>query len=206
MFNSPLFSGTLSTLKSRSGQHHFGRFHHQEQSDRLALIQLIIIICKKKAQHFKFFLDKDPTPTPSTMSGDEETSKNGSSGTHASEEKDDRLSGTKRSLGLPDKPISELTADELASADLQEFELDPDKRKEVRKMRRVMANRRSARESRERRKKLLTDLQESVENLTSENANLSKENTALRQELASLIEQSGGASSLGMLPNIQSLL
>ena len=91
-------------------------------------------------------------------------------------------------------------------ADLQEFELDPDKRREVRKMRRVMANRRSARESRERRKKLLTDLQESVESLTSENASLTKENLSLRRELASLIEQSGGSASLNMIPNIQGLL
>merc|ERR1712151_902207 len=56
-----------------------------------------------------------------------------------------------------------------------EYELDPDKRKEARKMRRVMANRRSARESRERRKKLLTDLQDSVKTLTDENVTLTKE-------------------------------
>jgi hypothetical protein len=93
-----------------------------------------------------------------------------------------------------------------AESDLQEFELDPDKRREVRKMRRVMANRRSARESRERRKKLLTDLQESVESLTSENKSLTKENLSLRRELASLIEQSGGQGSLNMIPNIQGLL
>ena len=93
-----------------------------------------------------------------------------------------------------------------AESDLQEFELDPDKRREVRKMRRVMANRRSARESRERRKKLLTDLQESVESLTSENKSLTKENLSLRRELASLIEQSGGQGSLNMIPSIQGLL
>jgi hypothetical protein len=93
-----------------------------------------------------------------------------------------------------------------AESDLQEFELDPDKRREVRKMRRVMANRRSARESRERRKKLLTDLQESVESLTSENKSLTKENLSLRRELASLIEQAGGQGSLNMIPNIQGLL
>ncbi|KAL3918517.1 MAG: hypothetical protein SGILL_004198 [Bacillariaceae sp.] len=88
----------------------------------------------------------------------------------------------------------------------EDFELDPEKRREARKMRRVMANRRSARESRERRKKLLSDLQESVEGLTSENTTLTKENLSLRRELASLIEQSGGAASLSMIPNIQSLL
>ena len=69
-----------------------------------------------------------------------------------------------------------------------------------------MANRRSARESRERRKKLLTDLQESVETLTADNTALTKENLSLRRELASLIEQSGGTASLSMIPNIQSLL
>jgi hypothetical protein len=93
-----------------------------------------------------------------------------------------------------------------AGDDASDFELDPEKRREVRKMRRVMANRRSARESRERRKKLLSDLQESVESLTSENANLTKDNLTLRRELASLIEQSGGAGSLSMIPNLQGLL
>lgn len=138
------------------------------------------------------------------MSGDEAKDKADLDGSDDSGKEGESLSGSKRSL--PDKPISELTAEELATADLNEFELDPEKRREVRKMRRVMANRRSARESRERRKKLLTDLQESVESLTSDNANLTKENLALRRELAALIEQSGGAASLSMIPNIQSLL
>ena len=138
------------------------------------------------------------------MSGDEDNSDKGEYEGGESEKEGASLSGNKRNL--PDKQISELSAEELAAADLNEFELDPEKRREVRKMRRVMANRRSARESRERRKKLLTDLQESVEGLTSENANLSKENLALRRELASLIEQSGGAASVSMIPNIQSLL
>jgi hypothetical protein len=141
------------------------------------------------------------------MSGDESTGSDKDKSEYdgiKSDKEGGSLAGNKRNL--PDKPINELTAEELANADLNEFELDPEKRREVRKMRRVMANRRSARESRERRKKLLTDLQESVENLTSDNANLSKENLALRRELASLIEQSGGAASLSMIPNIQSLL
>jgi hypothetical protein len=90
--------------------------------------------------------------------------------------------------------------------DDDEVDFDPEKRREARKMRRVMANRRSARESRERRKKLLADLQESVESLTSENTTLTKENLSLRRELASLIEQAGGAASLSMIPNIQALL
>mmetsp|Transcript_54577 Transcript_54577/g.153269 ORF Transcript_54577/g.153269 Transcript_54577/m.153269 type:complete len:161 (+) Transcript_54577:141-623(+) len=137
------------------------------------------------------------------MSGEESNKDKDFEGSD-SEKEGERFAGSKRSL--PDKPISELTAEELAAADLNEFELDPEKRREVRKMRRVMANRRSARESRERRKKLLTDLQESVESLTSDNANLSKENLGLRRELAALIEQSGGAASVSMIPNIQSLL
>eukprot|EP00934_Nitzschia_sp_Nitz4_P000084 Nitzschia sp. Nitz4//scaffold61_size107673//40506//41009//NITZ4_004231-RA/size107673-processed-gene-0.182-mRNA-1//-1//CDS//3329555698//84//frame0 len=112
--------------------------------------------------------------------------------------------GTKRRN--PDKPIEELTAEELAESEVNEFELDPDKRREVRKLRRVMANRRSARESRERRKKLLTDLQESVEDLTTENTALSQENLNLKRELASLVEESGGSASLSMIPNIQALL
>ena len=87
-----------------------------------------------------------------------------------------------------------------------EFELDPEKRREARKLRRIMANRKSARESRERRKKLLTDLQDSVQTLTSDNTTLTKENLSLRRELATLIKQSGGASALGMIPNIQALL
>ena len=87
-----------------------------------------------------------------------------------------------------------------------EFELYPQKLRVARKMRCVMANRRSARESRERRKKLLTDLQDSVQTLTTDNTTLTKENLSLRRELASLIEQSGGPSALSMIPNIQSLL
>lgn len=112
------------------------------------------------------------------------------------------LSGSKRSAHPGDASES---ADDGKDGE-EDFELDPEKRREARKMRRVMANRRSARESRERRKKLLSDLQESVESLTSENTSLTKENLSLRRELASLIEQSGGAASLSMIPNIQSLL
>ena len=87
--------------------------------------------------------------------------------------------------------------DNADGSDMADYELDPDKRREARKLRRVMANRRSARESRERRKKLLTDLQDSVESLTAENASLTKENLALRKELASLLQQSGLAGVNG---------
>lgn len=110
-----------------------------------------------------------------------------------------QTSGTKRST-----PESNTSSE--GNASLNDVELDPERRKEARKMRRVMANRRSARESRERRKKLLLDLQESVESLTTENAELCKENLSLRQKLASLVEQAGGAAALSMIPNIQSLL
>jgi len=131
----------------------------------------------------------------------------GTKGSIKSEADDEggKITGSKHSLD--EKPnVSEFSGDEEAGEeDMDEFNLDPEKRKEVRKMRRVMANRRSARESRERRKKLLTDLQESVESLSTENADLAKENMALRQELATLIEQSGGAASLGMPPNTQAL-
>ena len=48
---------------------------------------------------------------------------------------------------------------------------------------RVLANRRSAKESRERRKKLLTDLEESVERLKTENSSLAQENSSLRTQL-----------------------
>lgn len=112
--------------------------------------------------------------------------------------------GSKRSF--PDRPVSELTAEEQVDADSNAVELDPEKRRDVRKMRRVMANRRSARESRERRKQLLTDLQDSVESLTSENSSLTKDNLALKRELAELIEKSGGIAALSSIPNLQSLL
>lgn len=48
---------------------------------------------------------------------------------------------------------------------------------------RVLANRRSAKESRERRKKLLSDLEESVERLRTENSSLAQENASLRTQL-----------------------
>lgn len=48
---------------------------------------------------------------------------------------------------------------------------------------RVLANRRSAKESRERRKKPLSDLEESVERLRTENSSLAQENASLRTQL-----------------------
>jgi len=105
------------------------------------------------------------------------------------------LSGSKRSI---DDASDCNDYDEIG-----DIELDPDKRREVRKMRRVMANRKSARESRERRKKLMVDLQDSVESLTVENDQLKSENVTLRAELASLIEQSGGTATVSMMTNLQ---
>ena len=118
------------------------------------------------------------------------------------EPKDTSVSGNKRSAS----ETTEKGKDGEAIPDPNDFELDPEKRREARKMRRIMANRKSARESRERRKKLLTDLQESVETLTSDNSTLTKENLALRRELVTVIRQSGGVSALGMIPNIQGLM
>ena len=119
------------------------------------------------------------------------------------EPKDTSVSGNKRSAS----ETTEKSKDGEAVPDANDFELDPEKRREARKMRRIMANRKSARESRERRKKLLTDLQESVETLTSENSSVTKENLALRRELVTVIRQSGGVSALqGMIPNIQGLM
>ena len=68
---------------------------------------------------------------------------------------------------------------------------DKKKRSEARKMRRIMANRRSARESRERRKRLLEDLQISVDKLAAENTEVAKANLAMRQELVRLLQESG---------------
>jgi len=118
------------------------------------------------------------------------------------EEKNTGLAGNKRDAeGEGGSEKSVVVADEH-----NEFELDPEKRREARKMRRIMANRKSARESRERRKKLLTDLQDSVQTLTTDNTTLTKENLSLRRELSTMIKQSGGTSALSMIPNIQALL
>ena len=109
--------------------------------------------------------------------------------------------GTKRPQEDPEDDDDDDDDDDNADSGL-----DPGKRREVKKMRRVMANRRSARESRERKKKMLTDLQESVEGLTSENSSLTKDNLVLRRELTQLVEQAGGPQALGSMPQIQALL
>jgi hypothetical protein len=56
-----------------------------------------------------------------------------------------------------------------------------------RNWRRVLANRRSARESRERRKKRMEVLEKAVEALTTENAEVVRENRSLRQQISSLL-------------------
>lgn len=62
-------------------------------------------------------------------------------------------------------------------------QMPAEKTTEEKKWDRVLANRRSAKESRERRKKLLSDLEESVEKLKKENSGLSEENANLRTQL-----------------------
>jgi hypothetical protein len=74
-------------------------------------------------------------------------------------------------------------------------EKDP-KNREVRKLLRVMANRRSARESRDRRKRLVADLQIAVSNLADENAKIAESNLAMRRELVSLLQEAGLSASL----------
>lgn len=56
-----------------------------------------------------------------------------------------------------------------------------------RNWRRVMANRRSARESRERRKKRMEVLEKAVEALTTENAEVVRENRSLQHQIFSLL-------------------
>ena len=61
--------------------------------------------------------------------------------------------------------------------------------REEKKLKRVMANRKSAKESRERRKQLLSSLEGSVDALTKENVSLQSENDDLRQQIAALLPQ-----------------
>jgi bZIP transcription factor len=64
------------------------------------------------------------------------------------------------------------------------------------RLRRVMANRRSAKESRERRKQLLTKLQSGVDVLHSENQMLRNENGQLRETIQDLRQQLSYAKTL----------
>jgi hypothetical protein len=71
------------------------------------------------------------------------------------------------------------------------------------KMKRVLANRRSARESYQRRKKMFSELEGAVTSLTKENAGLADENKKLRRQVMGLHQQLGlqqsmpGNSSIG---------
>lgn len=64
---------------------------------------------------------------------------------------------------------------------------DDDASSDGRNWTRVMANRRSARESRERRKKRMDFLEKAFETLTKENAEVVRENCSLRQQISSLL-------------------
>lgn len=89
----------------------------------------------------------------------------------------------------------ETTEQEVKEGNHHHHEADSSKRGGVgenrKKLRRVMANRRSARESRERRKKLLVDLEDSVAKLSNENSELAKSNLQMRQDLVNLLQQAG---------------
>jgi hypothetical protein len=77
-----------------------------------------------------------------------------------------------------------------------EEDQDSNKPNEVRKKRRVMANRRSARESRDRRKRLLSDLYLSVATLMADNSELARSNQALRRELDRILQEIGLTATL----------
>ena len=76
------------------------------------------------------------------------------------------------------------------------------------KLKRIMANRRSAKESRERRKRLMSNLEVSVDLLSKENAALMKENNDLKRQLAALMPQAQNSLSLqgvGLSQDFQAL-
>ena len=91
---------------------------------------------------------------------------------------------------MSDKNIDASPKKESADAPYQHGMFD-DKR-----LRRVMANRRSAKESRERRKQLLTKLQSGVDVLHSENQMLRNENGQLRETIQDLRQQLSYAKAL----------
>ena len=93
--------------------------------------------------------------------------------------KDGAVAGRKRSCSN----VSDVEADDDSNPKKRHVSMDD------KKMKRVMANRRSARESRERRKNLLSNLEASVEALSRDNANLTRENNELRKQLARLMPQ-----------------
>lgn len=69
------------------------------------------------------------------------------------------------------------------------------------KMKRIMANRRSARESRERRMRHLANLETTVDALSKENATLSRENERLHHQIIVLLQENANLrASYGMSP------
>ena len=62
---------------------------------------------------------------------------------------------------------------------------------DAKKMKRVLANRRSARESYQRRKKMFSELESAVATLTKDNAELADENKKLRRQVMNLHQQLG---------------
>ena len=67
---------------------------------------------------------------------------------------------------------------------------------DVKKMKRVLANRRSARESYQRRKRMFSELETAVTSLTKDNTDLVEENKKLKLEIVNLHQQ----RSLSLLP------
>lgn len=67
---------------------------------------------------------------------------------------------------------------------------------EQKRMKRVLANRRSAKESRERRKNLLAELEEQVDSLKKENRTLAAENAQLRKQVVLLLPQARANKAL----------
>ena len=78
------------------------------------------------------------------------------------------------------------------SIDEAEYTDHGDKKKgssEEKRLSRIMANRRSARESRERRKRIQAKLESSISTLTSEHAELIRQNEELRSELKEMLAE-----------------
>jgi hypothetical protein len=75
--------------------------------------------------------------------------------------------------------------EEIAGSESEDDGDSPD----LKKQKRVLANRRSARESYQRRKKLFSELESAVSTLSTNNSDLVKENSKLRQQVMDLHEQ-----------------
>lgn len=72
---------------------------------------------------------------------------------------------------------------------------------EEKKLDRILANRRSARRSRERRKQLQENLEKSIILLTRQNEDLTRENDMLKQELRVLLNVFNGKRNIGSVPS-----